>query len=408
MPPDGYPPAMPTGTLLMDRYELRGTLGRGGMAVVHDGWDHRLNRPVAIKMLHPGQYSQPDVRARFHAEAQAAAALNHPNIVAVHDCGEDGGGPFIVMERLPGATLADDIAAGPLPQARVRAMLDNVLAALSAAHAKGILHRDIKPGNILQSSTGASYKLGDFGIAKTGGSAYTLTGQIIGTIAYLSPERLSGAACSVADDLYAVGIVGFEAVSGRNMFGAGDNIGALTKSILYDTPPPLQALRPDADTHLVAVIERALRRDPRQRFRTAEDMRAALDGRMIEPPVRPATKVLEVPPGPATYVAAPRRPHAFRPRAFRAASKRTKRILTAAGLVAAVALTALAVALDSPTAPPTRPVSDTTSSAPTTPPAPPPPPPTTAAVQQNEVPPPPPAHGGKKGPHGNGKGPKKG
>ena len=186
----GFSGSMPDGTLLLGRYELRGVLGRGGMAVVHDGWDDRLNRPVAIKMLHPGGFSQPGVRDRFEAEALASATLNHPNIVAVHDSGEDDGAPFIVMERLPGGTLADDIGLGPLPQVQVCAMLDNVLAALAAAHAEEILHRDIKPGNILHTATGDGYKLADFGIAKTGGAAHTLTGEIVGTVAYLSPERL--------------------------------------------------------------------------------------------------------------------------------------------------------------------------------------------------------------------------
>ena len=172
--------------------------------------------------------------------------------------------PFIVMERLPGGTLADHIARGPLPQARVRAMLDNILAALATAHANGILHRDIKPGNILHTAAGGMYKLADFGIAKTGGAAYTMTGQIIGTIAYLSPEILSGAPASVADDLYAVGVVGYEALTGRHAFFApDDNIGALAKSILYDTPPPVRVSRPES------------RNTPCRRYRTGAVSRSA-------------------------------------------------------------------------------------------------------------------------------------
>ena len=113
---------------------MRGVLGRGGMADVHDGWDLRLERPVAVKVLRPELTSVPDTRRRFEAEARLAATLNHPNVVAVHDCGEDAGVAYIVMERLPGRTLADEIAAGPLPEARVRSILADVLAAIGAAH----------------------------------------------------------------------------------------------------------------------------------------------------------------------------------------------------------------------------------------------------------------------------------
>ncbi len=367
---------------MVDRYDLRGMLGRGGMAEVHDGWDTRLDRPVAVKLLHPGLDAQPDNRDRFLAEALAAASLNHPNIVAVHDSGEDDGTPFIVMERLPGATLADEIAHGPLPPARVRLMLDNILGAMAAAHAQQILHRDIKPGNILRAADGDGYKLADFGIAKTGGAAYTMTGQIIGTMAYLSPERLSGAPASVADDLYAVGVVGYEALTGRHPFGRDENVGALAKAILYDTPPPLRAARPDVDPQLAALIERSMSREPGLRFATADDMRAALHGRVPVPPAgsggapRPATKVLE-PSSTATAFAVPMHPGQPLPGDVHR-NRKTKRVLAATGVVAALAVTALAVALDSPTTVPAQPVSESTTSepAPAPPSTPPPPQPT--------------------------------
>ena len=362
---------MPDGTVLLGRYELRGVLGRGGMAVVHDGWDDRLNRPVAIKMLHPGGFSQPGVRDRFEAEALASATLNHPNIVAVHDSGEDDGAPFIVMERLPGGTLADDIVLGPLPQVQVCAMLDNVLAALAAAHAEEILHRDIKPGNILHTATGDGYKLADFGIAKTGGAAHTLTGEIVGTVAYLSPERLSGAPASVADDLYAVGVVGYEALIGRHVFGPDDNIGAMAKSILYDPLPPVHAARPDASPRLAAVIERALSREPHQRFSSADEMRRVLNGQPLAlrdsrytSPIRPPTKVLDSPPLPPTFISTRAGARPLVAGVLREASTKTKRVLVAAGLIVALAMTALAFALDTPTTLPAQTVSDSTSSVP--------------------------------------------
>ncbi len=178
------------------RYELRGLLGRGGMADVREGWDRRLDRPVAIMLLRPELSPQTDIRLRFEAEAKAAATLNHPHVVAVYDSGEDNGVPYIVMERLPGHSMAEDIATGPIPVERVRTILIEVLDALAAAHSVGILHRDIKPANILFSTTGA-VKVSDFGIAKSTHTdpditSYTVTGHIVGTIAYLSPQRLTG------------------------------------------------------------------------------------------------------------------------------------------------------------------------------------------------------------------------
>jgi serine/threonine-protein kinase len=193
--------------VLGGRYELRGVLGRGGMAEVRDGWDIRLDRPVAVKLLHPMFTTQPDNRMRFDVEARAAAALNHPHIVSVHDSGEHNGTPYIVMERLSGQTLADVIARGPLPQPRVRSILDDVLSALATAHAAGVLHRDIKPANILFSPSGHA-KVADFGIAKSAGSVHTVTGEIVGTMAYLSADRIAGRPATVGDDLYAVGVVG--------------------------------------------------------------------------------------------------------------------------------------------------------------------------------------------------------
>ncbi len=346
--------------LLVDRYEVRGLLGRGGMGDVRDGWDKRLNRPVAVKLLHPQFSTQPDLRARFRAEATVVAALNHPNIVAVYDSGEHDGVPFIVMERLPGGTLADQIARGPLPQPCVEAMLNGTLAALAAAHAKGVLHRDIKPGNILRTIDGDAYKVADFGIAKTHGAALTTTGHIFGTIAYLSPERLCGAPASAADDLYAAGVVGYEALAGRRAFGPDDDIGALTYAVLQGNPPPLRAVRPDADPRLAAVVERAMSRDPSGRFVSAEEMRAALFGppqpffgTQTAPVVRPPTKVLDRPPVVPTYVPPP---------AVRRPRGRRKRMLAAAAILVALPVTGLALALDGPSSQPDpTPISTSTS-----------------------------------------------
>lgn len=379
--------------LLVGRYELREVLGLGGMAEVRDGWDTRLNRAVAIKRLHPALRAQPDVRSRFEAEARSAAALSHPNIVAVHDYGEDDGTPFIVMERLPGRTLGDVIAAGPMSPAQVRSMLDEVLAALEVAHAAGVLHRDIKPGNILLSADANSLKVADFGIAKTGGAAHTTTGQIIGTLAYMSPERVAGAPASVADDLYAVGVMAYEALLARRAFPQ-DNPAAVARAIMDDPPPPVTAFRTDVDPVLAAVIERAMVRDPRQRFTSATQMRAALAGAVpVTAPPRPATRVL----------AAPLPPTALGP--ARRGRSRTRALAGAVGILAAFAIAAVALAMDPFSSTP-APVSTSTT-------APPPPPSSSVAPvveqpvveQPREGPPPKNEHKKPKGPgHNNGKG----
>jgi serine/threonine-protein kinase len=305
------------------------------MAEVRDGWDIRLDRPVAVKLLHPVFITEPDNRMRFEVEARAAAALNHPHIVSVHDSGEHAGTPYIVMERLSGRTLADVIAQGPLPQPQVRSILDDVLSALAAAHAAGILHRDIKPANILFSALGDT-KVADFGIAKSAGTTHTLTGQIVGTMAYLSADRIAGRPACAGDDLYAVGVVGYEALSGRRAFPQ-ENLAELARAVAESTPPRLAVLRPDVDPALAAVIERAMARDPGWRFGSADEMRAALFGR-IDPPARPLTRVLAAPlPDPMTMVVAPRR-------------KRSRWWLLAAAVIA-VLVAAIAFIVDSASRP---------------------------------------------------------
>lgn len=330
--------------LLGGRYELRGVLGRGGMAEVRDGWDTRLDRAVAVKLLYPVFSAQPENRRRFETEARAAAALNHPHIVAVHDSGEDPDGtPFIVMERLPGRTLAHAIAAGPLPPQQVRSILHAVLSALAAAHAAGTLHRDIKPGNILFTDFG-DIKVADFGIAKSADTTHTATGQLVGTLAYLSADRIAGRPASVVDDLYAAGVVGYEMLTGRRPFPQ-QNLGQLARAVAEGAPPPLTALRPDTDPVLAAVIERAMARDPRQRFGSADTMRAALDAPVAGPPVagppvggpvRSPTLVLDAPlPEPATVLVAP---------ATR--RSRARRIVVAVVAVIAIAVAAIAFIVD--------------------------------------------------------------
>ena len=283
-------------------YRIDALLGSGGMGHVYRGTHIHLNRPVAVKLMHANLTADRGFQARFLREAQVAASLNHPNIVAVHDSGEHDGTSYIVMERLPGNSLADAIAAGPLPQPLVRRVIGDVLGALGAAHDAGILHRDIKPANILFTPSGV-VKLSDFGIAKTAGVDLTAEGQVVGTMAYLSPGRVVGEAATVADDLYSVGVVGYEALTGRRPFNQ-ENVAALARSILDQRPPPITVLRPDVDPVLAGVVMRAMERDPAQRFSSARQMRAALDGAAaaVGAPVRPPTAVMTSPGPPATFV----------------------------------------------------------------------------------------------------------
>ncbi|MDH6196451.1 serine/threonine protein kinase [Mycobacterium frederiksbergense] len=325
------------------RYELRGILGHGGMAEVRDGWDTRLSRPVAIKLLHPGLAADEVTRRRFDTEARAAAVLNHPNIVVVHDSGEHNGTPFIVMERLPGPTLADEIAAGPLPVHRVRSVLADLLGALTAAHGAGILHRDIKPGNVLIAASGAA-KLADFGIAKTDGSAHTQAGLVFGTANYLSPQRITGQRALPSDDLYAVGVLGYEALTGRRPFDR-DNPVATMRAVLEEPLAPIGMLRPDVDPALAHVVESAMARNPAHRFADAGAMRAALHGAA---PARPATLVLPTPAPPARR-------------------SRTRLVLALTAVLAAVILGAILLIADpAPQRSPATPVAPV----PTAPPAP--------------------------------------
>ncbi|KUI35783.1 serine/threonine-protein kinase [Mycobacterium sp. GA-2829] len=366
--------------LFADRYELRGLLGAGGMAEVRDAWDTRLNRAVAIKLLHPAMKAQPDILHRFRDEARSAAMLSHPSIVAVHDYGEDDGTPFIVMERLPGQTLVDVMSRGPMPPEHVRSMLDDVLSALAVAHAAGVLHRDIKPANILLSTTGERLKVADFGIAKTGGAALTATGQIVGTMAYMSPERVGGAPASVADDLYAVGVMGYEGLLGHRAFPQDTPV-ALARAIMDDPPPPLRALRPDLDPSLAGTIDRAMTHDPRRRFADAAHMRAALRGDreallagappMPTPAVRPATMVLDQPLPPSQHYVAPAPP----PGPWSRLSRRTRRGLMAAAALLCLTVAALAIAAEPFSTAPMQPAGTSTPVPPPTSPPPPPPPP---------------------------------
>ena len=267
--------------VIADRYRLDGLLGQGGMGEVHLGHDERLGRPVAVKLLHRAMAADEGARRRFEDEARAAAQLVHPNAVAVFDTGEHEGTAYIVMECLPGRTLADEMAEGPMAGPRARSVALQVLGALDAAHRAGVIHRDVKPGNILLTADGTA-KVGDFGIAKTTeGLDHTATGMIVGTPSYLAPERITGSPATARSDLYAVGVVLYEALAGARPFADRPPL-ALVAAVQHEVPRPLGELVPGVDPALVAAAERAMAKDPAARFDSASSMAAAIRAERVE------------------------------------------------------------------------------------------------------------------------------
>lgn len=265
--------------VLVDRYELREQVGRGGMGEVWLGWDSRLQRDVAVKLLLAQLSAEPSFRRRFEVEASAAAALDHPNVVDVYDIDDDDGALFIVMERLPGPSLDRHLADGPMAGDDVSRLAADLLAGLAAAHAAHLVHRDVKPGNLIRSA-GGRWKLGDFGVAKDLASAASLTlvGVAVGTPAYLAPEQLDGRPASAATDLWAAAVVIREALTGRRPF-EGDDPVTVAHAVRSQPLAPLVQVRPDADPALAAALDRALAFDPAARFASAVEMLAAIQGR---------------------------------------------------------------------------------------------------------------------------------
>ena len=261
-----------TPAVLAGRYEIGPVLGRGGMGEVRRAYDQRLSRYVAVKLF-PLLESARD-RARFEAEARAAAAVTHPNVVAVHDVGTDPV-PFLVMECLKGGTLADELRREPLPVERALDIVDEILAGLGAAHAKGVIHRDLKPANVLFTDDGRP-KLGDFGIAiSLDAVTLTETGIVIGTPAYVAPERLEGEPATVESDLYSVSVMLYEALAGRRPF-EGDSPLAVAYAAHQREAKPLHEVTDDIPQQLSAVVGRAMAKSPAQRYHSAAEFADAL------------------------------------------------------------------------------------------------------------------------------------
>ena len=271
--------------ILNDRYEMQQRIGRGGMADVYLARDILLDRLVAIKVLFPEYATDPAFVERFRREAQSAANLNHPNIVSVYDWGRSNNTYFMAMEYVPGRTLAEALHdVGQITAMKAAEVGIEVAAALSFAHRGNVVHRDIKPGNILIGSNG-QLKVADFGIARALGSAadsnLTQVGAVMGTAAYLSPEQAQGGQPDPRSDLYSLGIVLYEMVGGRVPF-SGDNPVSIAYKQVHEAPQPLNQLASDVPRAFEAIVARLLAKDPNLRYATAEavrdDLRRFRDG----------------------------------------------------------------------------------------------------------------------------------
>jgi eukaryotic-like serine/threonine-protein kinase len=298
------------------RYRVERELGRGGMAKVFLGTDTVLGRTVAIKLLAPQFADDDGFVQRFRREAQAAARIGHPHIVSVFDTGSDDGVHYIVMEYVEGRTLADFLSGGGriMPD-RAIDIAGDVLTALEAAHAQGVIHRDIKPGNIMLNPKG-EVKVTDFGIARVTTTADTVaqTAAILGTASYLSPEQAQGQPVDGRSDIYSLGCVLYEMVTSRPPF-LGDSPVAVASKQVLEQPIPPSKLNPDVTPELDAVILRSLAKNPANRYQSAEEMRADLDRVKHGLPVETtpllaagATQVLDRPPPESTRVLPPPEP----------------------------------------------------------------------------------------------------
>ncbi|MCL2819134.1 MAG: protein kinase, partial [Actinomycetia bacterium] len=261
--------------ILGGRYRITEKIGTGGMADVYKAIDETLGRAVAVKVMHSKYASDPSFTQRFRQEAQAAANLQSPNIVNIYDWGQEGDYYYIVMEYVRGTDLKTIIKQkGSLTSKQVAEIGAQVCSALSVAHGYDIIHRDIKPHNIMVTPDGM-VKVMDFGIARAGNTTMTQTGSVLGTAHYVSPEQAQGRALTSASDLYSLGVVLYEAVTGRVPFDADTPVAVALKQVNEQPQRPSRFAK-DIDPRLEEIIGRAMAKDPRQRYSTAEEMRKDL------------------------------------------------------------------------------------------------------------------------------------
>jgi serine/threonine-protein kinase len=291
------------------RFRIDGTLGRGGMAVVYLAHDTELGRPVAVKVLADHGMEDHSFRARFAREARIAAGLTHPNVVQVFDVGEEAGRPFIVMEYVEGETLGDELRRERrLAPARVIDVARQCCAGLACAHAAGLVHRDIKPQNLLVTADGA-VKIADFGVAHAlDQTRLTLTGSIVGTARYLAPEQTVSTRVTGAADVYALGVVMYELLTGRPPH-AGDSLPELVLAKRRESAKPPRALRPEIPAQLDAAVVSCLAAAPERRPTAAGLAEALTDEPTVvrSEPRRPAAAV-RAEPGPRVFRARRRPP----------------------------------------------------------------------------------------------------
>ncbi|MCI0445490.1 protein kinase [bacterium] len=268
----------------LSHYKIIERIGHGGMGVVYKAEDTRLHRIVAIKMLPPEFATDEKRRHRLLAEAQAASALNHPCICTIHEIEEDGENVFIVMEHIHGRSLKDEIIRGPIPWQRALQIAIQTAAGLEFAHRHQIIHRDLKPANILITEEN-SVKILDFGLAKmvqqvdeeilsqavTFEKDLTTTGQVIGTIPYMSPEQISGQKVDARSDLFSFGVTLYEMLSGRMPFH-GNSTYELMSSILKETPNPISSLKPDVPLAFQQIVEKAMAKEPKNRYQNSNEI----------------------------------------------------------------------------------------------------------------------------------------
>ncbi len=307
IPPPPAPPGLPDAPVQLPRvllgtvedqqvgpYRLVGEIAKGGMGIVVRAHDTRLGRDVALKFLPPALRADPRLEARFRSEARAASALDHPNIYTIYDIGEtEDGDLYIAMAYYPGETLAQRIAREPLPVAEAIEIAIQVARGLGRAHEANIVHRDVKPGNLmLTEATGSSFdlrrdplrpdrvKILDFGIAKLEGSQLTQTGGVGGTLAYMSPEMLGEDAVDARTDLWSLGVVLYEMLAGRPPFGS-EIPSLVLQAILVGRPESLTSVRRSVPPDLEQVVTKALAKRPAERYASAAELAADLDA--VEP-----------------------------------------------------------------------------------------------------------------------------
>jgi hypothetical protein len=281
------------GRALAPSYEIESEIGRGGMAIVYRGRDTRLKRAVAVKLLPPDLAFRADIRTRFLREAETAARLGHPNIVPIYSVDERDGLVYFVMALIKGESVGDRLRrAGAMPIPEARRILREVADALAFAHHNGVVHRDIKPDNVLLDSDSGRAMVTDFGIARAateegGASRLTATGAAIGTPAYMSPEQCVGDRdIDGRSDLYSLGTVAYQMLTGEPPFSGANTPSVMMKQVT-ERPVPLRQRRPDVPEDLERIVMRLLEKDPANRFADGAALTAALDGAAVEPALSP-------------------------------------------------------------------------------------------------------------------------